>query len=516
LLSVIAAHAASAAQNTAKQALLSSTAASSNTASQSGSSPFDAILATLGLGGQSNTSSTIPTANPQTIANAGTQTPSGASQLTARTQKALANKPLQSLKVLTPAQASQLLAQAQASQAQPAQTALNASVASTSNADATSGGSSIGSAISGIESAIKGGLSDVIDALGVGSSTSPVKPPLAAPILAGQGNPATSKAQAQAAANTATAANSEALQMALAQAANANSAQDPDEADSTMDASALAGARITAAKNPTADQVAASKQQAFANLKPAADVKVTETQALQPDAGSSKADTKDTDAKSGGGGDGSQDNSQTASNSSAPTPAPQQNFQAANAAPQHAASTPHIAGDAVPNVSAVGGASTSLSSATSAASNLSVASTPDKSTGATLDTSSLAVTIAAKSVEGARQFNIRLDPPELGRVDVKLSVDDTGKAQAHLTVEKPQTLDMLQKDSGSLQRSLKESGVDLSNNGLQFSLRDQNQQSAQTPTSAGRKLFVNAVPAAATIASTHGFAHDSTKLDIRV
>ena len=41
----------------------------------------------------------------------------------------------------------------------------------------------------------------------------------------------------------------------------------------------------------------------------------------------------------------------------------------------------------------------------------------------------MAVEIAAKSQSGAKQFDIRLDPPELGRVEVRLSIDASGKAQ---------------------------------------------------------------------------------------
>ena len=40
----------------------------------------------------------------------------------------------------------------------------------------------------------------------------------------------------------------------------------------------------------------------------------------------------------------------------------------------------------------------------------------------------LAVQIAAKSQSGAKQFDIRLDPPELGRAGVRVSSDATGKA----------------------------------------------------------------------------------------
>jgi hypothetical protein len=87
----------------------------------------------------------------------------------------------------------------------------------------------------------------------------------------------------------------------------------------------------------------------------------------------------------------------------------------------------------------------------------------------------LAVEISAKSQSGARQFDIRLDPPELGRVEVRLSIDATGKASAHLSADQPQTLHLLQKDAPILTRALREAGLDVSQDGLNFSLRQQGQ-----------------------------------------
>jgi len=138
------------------------------------------------------------------------------------------------------------------------------------------------------------------------------------------------------------------------------------------------------------------------------------------------------------------------------------------------------------------------------------------------DVTALAVQIAAKFDDGNKQFDIRLDPKELGRVDVKLTIDDQGRAQAHLAVEKPQTLDMLQNDRGNLERALKDSGVDLSQNGLNFSLKGQDrQQGDNTPSFRGRSrnLAVTAAiesTSAATAASTNSFAAGNARLDIRV
>ncbi len=91
---------------------------------------------------------------------------------------------------------------------------------------------------------------------------------------------------------------------------------------------------------------------------------------------------------------------------------------------------------------------------------------------------SLAVEIAAKSQSGAKQFDIRLDPPELGRVDVRLSIDSTGKVEAHMTADQPQTLDMLQKDSATLTQALRDAGLNVTQDGLNFSLKGQDRQSS--------------------------------------
>lgn len=106
------------------------------------------------------------------------------------------------------------------------------------------------------------------------------------------------------------------------------------------------------------------------------------------------------------------------------------------------------------------------------------AATPSQSSvpGVHADLGSLAVKIAARSREGDRHFDIRLDPPELGRIDVHLFVDQSGRAQAHLSADKPHTLALLQRDSAELQRGLKDAGLELSNSGLNFSLKGQEQR----------------------------------------
>ncbi len=81
-----------------------------------------------------------------------------------------------------------------------------------------------------------------------------------------------------------------------------------------------------------------------------------------------------------------------------------------------------------------------------------------------------------KAVKAGEDTNIklRLDPPELGRVEVKMSIDKDNMAKIVLTVEKPETFMMLQKDSHVLQQALYESGVDTQGD-ISFELASDNQ-----------------------------------------
>jgi flagellar hook-length control protein FliK len=97
----------------------------------------------------------------------------------------------------------------------------------------------------------------------------------------------------------------------------------------------------------------------------------------------------------------------------------------------------------------------------------------------------LAVEIAARALEGKRRFEIRLDPPELGRIDVRLDVGRDGQVTSRLVVERAETLDLLRRDAATLERALQSAGLRTDDAGLQFSLRDQ---------SAGRWAGVEATP----------------------
>lgn len=98
----------------------------------------------------------------------------------------------------------------------------------------------------------------------------------------------------------------------------------------------------------------------------------------------------------------------------------------------------------------------------------------------------LAVDIATRAAAGNTSFQIRLDPAELGRIDVRLDVDKHGRVTSHLTVDQPATLDLLRRDAPQLQRALEDAGLKTGDGGLQFSLRDQSPQGGQGDSGQGR------------------------------
>jgi flagellar hook-length control protein FliK len=133
--------------------------------------------------------------------------------------------------------------------------------------------------------------------------------------------------------------------------------------------------------------------------------------------------------------------------------------------------------------------------------------------------SGVAVEIATQATAGKRQFEIRLDPPELGRIDVKLDIDKNGNTTTRLVVERTDTLDLLKRDSQQLERALQQAGLKTSDNGLEFSLRQQSAQSDDQGSSKATTLVVPDEDAAPLPVQRQGYGRllgMSGGLDIRV
>lgn len=133
--------------------------------------------------------------------------------------------------------------------------------------------------------------------------------------------------------------------------------------------------------------------------------------------------------------------------------------------------------------------------------------------------SGVAIEIAGKALAGKNRFEIRLDPPELGRIDVRLDVDRDGNVTSRLTVDRPDTLDLLRRDAAGLERALQDAGLKTANNSLQFSLRDQSMNEQQAGTSPDAAVLVatdESLPSNDVIPQRYRLAGQGGGLDIRV
>jgi flagellar hook-length control protein FliK len=143
-------------------------------------------------------------------------------------------------------------------------------------------------------------------------------------------------------------------------------------------------------------------------------------------------------------------------------------------------------------------------------------------TNAAVPLSGLALEIAVSARSGKSRFEIRLDPADLGRIDVRIDVDRNGQVTSHLSVEKPETLSLLRQDAPQLQQALNDAGLKTGNGGLQFSLRDQSSSGQNSGNEAGRnaqRLIISDEDAVPTVIAGRSYgrtAGSSSGVDIRV
>lgn len=81
--------------------------------------------------------------------------------------------------------------------------------------------------------------------------------------------------------------------------------------------------------------------------------------------------------------------------------------------------------------------------------------------------------------DGSSKITIQLDPEDLGKVDIKLSVKADGKTGIVITADNSNTLNLLQRDSQNLLRALSDAGLQADSGSLSFNLRGDQQQGGQ-------------------------------------
>jgi flagellar hook-length control protein FliK len=99
---------------------------------------------------------------------------------------------------------------------------------------------------------------------------------------------------------------------------------------------------------------------------------------------------------------------------------------------------------------------------------------------AAIDASAVRTTPAAAQVAreivrrfdgGNTRFELRLDPPELGRVEVRLEVSRDHRVNAVIAADSPQALTELARHARELEQMLQGAGLELGDSGLSFDLR---------------------------------------------
>jgi len=118
---------------------------------------------------------------------------------------------------------------------------------------------------------------------------------------------------------------------------------------------------------------------------------------------------------------------------------------------------------------------------------------PPAAQAAAVPLAGVAIEIAGQAMAGKNRFEIRLDPPELGRIEVRLDVDRDGQVTTRLIADRSDTLDLLRRDASGLERALQDAGLKTADNSLQFSLRDQTmgREQSNTPTPGAAQIIVH-------------------------
>jgi len=79
--------------------------------------------------------------------------------------------------------------------------------------------------------------------------------------------------------------------------------------------------------------------------------------------------------------------------------------------------------------------------------------------------------ILARRLDGASQFELRLDPPSLGGVEGRLTLTDDGAATLSLAFDNSAAFDLFSRDEAALRQALANAGFDLPRDNLQMSFR---------------------------------------------
>lgn len=90
----------------------------------------------------------------------------------------------------------------------------------------------------------------------------------------------------------------------------------------------------------------------------------------------------------------------------------------------------------------------------------------------------VAMKMSATAKDGGGKVTIRLSPEELGKVDIRMEISKEGLVRAVVAVDRPETLELLQRDAKGLERVLQDAGLQTDSESLEFDLRGDGRQYA--------------------------------------
>ncbi|MEP3116508.1 flagellar hook-length control protein FliK [Nisaea sp.] len=109
------------------------------------------------------------------------------------------------------------------------------------------------------------------------------------------------------------------------------------------------------------------------------------------------------------------------------------------------------------------------------------AATQDRQTLPTPATEQVKVKLVKAALGGLDRIKIQLNPSELGKVEVRLEIGSDGAIRGTVIADKPETMDLLQRDAKQLERALQDAGLKTGGDGLDFQMRggDTNERQQQ-------------------------------------
>ena len=85
------------------------------------------------------------------------------------------------------------------------------------------------------------------------------------------------------------------------------------------------------------------------------------------------------------------------------------------------------------------------------------------------------VNITQSAIKGVDKVEIKLNPADLGQLEIKMQIGKDGRLQAHIIASNAETLDLLQKDLSNLKDAFNNAGYQTDDGSFSFSYRGEEQ-----------------------------------------